>query len=196
MSLPERRRRPDRGGGARRAYRGLRLGAGRLRRRLLRRRRADGRGRTVALLDQSVAFLKSLGLWAGLRAPAAPLRSCGSSTTRGALFPPRPIEFHASEIGLDAFGWNIENDRMAEALAAEIAEFPGVERIATGVAAYEFARRRGPGAARRRARDLGPARDRRRRPGFDGAARRRARSARSSLPADRADGASRPSAAA
>ena len=56
----------------------------------------------------------------------------------GALFPPRPVEFHASEIGLDAFGWNIENDRMAEALRAAIAEVPGVERVATGVAAYDF----------------------------------------------------------
>ena len=33
-----------------------------------------GRGRTVALLDQSVAFLASLGLWRGLRSEAAPLR--------------------------------------------------------------------------------------------------------------------------
>ncbi len=56
----------------------------------------------------------------------------------GALFAPRPVEFHAAEIGLDAFGWNIENDRMAEALRAGIAEVPGVERVAAGVAAYEF----------------------------------------------------------
>jgi 2-octaprenyl-6-methoxyphenol hydroxylase len=56
----------------------------------------------------------------------------------GAFFPPRPVEFHAAEIGLDAFGWNIENDLMAEALAAGIAQIPGVERVAAGVAAYDF----------------------------------------------------------
>jgi 2-octaprenyl-6-methoxyphenol hydroxylase len=98
-----------------------------------------GRGRTVALLDRSVAFLDSLGLWAGARLLAAPLRSLRIIDDTGGLFPPRPVEFHASEIGLDAFGWNIENDRMAEALAAAIARAPGVERVETGVGAYEFA---------------------------------------------------------
>src|SRR5580692_3626364 len=98
-----------------------------------------GRGRTVALLEQSVAFLKSLGLWADLQRRAAPLRSLRLIDDTGGLFPPRPVEFHATEIGLDAFGWNIENDRMAEALAADAAHAPGVERAASGVAAYEFA---------------------------------------------------------
>ena len=81
-----------------------------------------GRGRTVALLSQSVAFLKSLGLWADLEARAAPLRSLRLIDDSGAFFPPRPVEFHAAEIGLDAFGWNIENDLMAEALVAKVAE--------------------------------------------------------------------------
>jgi 2-octaprenyl-6-methoxyphenol hydroxylase len=98
-----------------------------------------GRGRTVALLDPSVAFLDSLGLWAPLKAQAAPLRSLRLIDDTGALFAPRPIEFHAAEIGLDAFGWNIENDKMAEALGAEVARVPGVERVADGVAAYAFA---------------------------------------------------------
>jgi 2-octaprenyl-6-methoxyphenol hydroxylase len=97
-----------------------------------------GRGRTVALLDQSAAFLESLGLWAGLRAQAAPLRSLRLIDDSGTLFPPRPVEFHAAEIGLDAFGWNIENDRMAGALAAAIAQIARVERITAGVAAYDF----------------------------------------------------------
>jgi 2-octaprenyl-6-methoxyphenol hydroxylase len=96
-----------------------------------------GRGRTVALLDQSVAFLDSLGLWATLQSRAAPLRSLRLIDDTGAFFPPRPTEFHAAEIGLDAFGWNIENDLMAEALAASVAEIPGVKRVATGIAAYE-----------------------------------------------------------
>ena len=96
-----------------------------------------GRGRTVALLDQSVAFLDSLGLWATLQSRAAPLRSLRLIDDTGSFFPPRPTEFHAAEIGLDAFGWNIENDLMAEALAASVAEIPGVKRVATGIAAYE-----------------------------------------------------------
>jgi 2-octaprenyl-6-methoxyphenol hydroxylase len=97
-----------------------------------------GRGRTVALLDQSVAFLKSLGLWTGLESQAAPLRGLRLIDDTGTLLPPRPVEFLASEIGLDAFGWNIENDRMAETLGARVAGAAGVERILTGVAAYDF----------------------------------------------------------
>ena len=97
-----------------------------------------GRGRTVALLDQSVAFLASLGLWRGLQSEAAPLRALRLIDDTGGLFPPRPVEFHASEIGLDAFGWNIENDRMAEALAAEIAQAPRVERVAASLKDYAF----------------------------------------------------------
>ena len=97
-----------------------------------------GRGRTVALLDQSVAFLKSLGLWADLEPHAAPLRALRLIDDTGALFPPRPVEFHAAEVDLDAFGWNIENDLMAEALAAKVADIPSVERVATGIKAYDF----------------------------------------------------------
>jgi 2-octaprenyl-6-methoxyphenol hydroxylase len=101
-------------------------------------RERTGRGRTVALLDPSVAFLDSLGVWTRLRAEAAPLKSLRLIDDTGTLFPPRPVEFHAAEIGLDAFGWNIENDRMAETLAAEAACASGLERVTSGVASYDF----------------------------------------------------------
>src|SRR3984957_10496080 len=97
-----------------------------------------GGGRTVALLDQSVAFLNSLGLWASLQSRAAPLRSLRLIDDMGGFFPSRPVQFHAAEIDLDAFGWNIENDLMAEALAAAVAKIRSVERVAAGVAAYDF----------------------------------------------------------
>ena len=155
-----------------------------------------GRGRTVALLDQSVAFLKSLGLWADLEPRAAPLRSLRLIDDTGAFFPPRPVEFHAAEIGLDAFGWNIENDLMAEALAAKVARDRRRRARRDGDRGLRFQRRRRPGAARRRARDRGPACDRRRRPGFEGAPRRGPHSARPSLSANRVDRASRPPTAA
>src|ERR1700730_16948962 len=97
-----------------------------------------GRGRTVALLDQSAAFLDSLGLWASLQSRAAPLRSLRLIDDTGGFFPPRPVDLHRTEIGLDAFGWNIENDLMAEALAAAVAKIRSVERVEAGVVAYEF----------------------------------------------------------
>jgi 2-octaprenyl-6-methoxyphenol hydroxylase len=97
-----------------------------------------GRGRTVALLDRSVAYLESLALWAPLAAKAAPLRALRLIDDTRTLFPPRPVEFHCSEIGLDAFGWNIENDSMADTLSVEIARSSAVERLAVGVTAYDF----------------------------------------------------------
>jgi len=101
-----------------------------------------GRGRTVAMLDRSVAYLESLRLWPAIRTEAAPLRTLRIIDDTGALFPPRPVEFHSAEIGLDAFGWNVENDRMASALVAEITRTPGLERMSPAVAHYDFSSER------------------------------------------------------
>src|SRR5271167_617180 len=87
------------------------------------------RGRTVAMLDRSIAYLESLGLWTAIEPDAAPMRALRMIDDTGALFPPRPVEFHCSEIGLSAFGWNVENDRMSDALAQRAAATTGVERI-------------------------------------------------------------------
>ncbi len=97
------------------------------------------RGRTVAMLDRSVDYLESLGLWAAIEPSAAAMRGLRLIDDTGALFPPRPVEFHCSEVGLESFGWNIENDRLADAHAACAERTPGLERIRTPVASYDFA---------------------------------------------------------
>jgi 2-octaprenyl-6-methoxyphenol hydroxylase len=97
------------------------------------------RGRTVAMLDRSVAYLESLGLWTAIEPSAATMRALRIIDDTGALFPPRPVEFHCSEIGLETFGWNVENDRMADALALRAEGTPGVERVRDAVASYDFA---------------------------------------------------------
>jgi len=99
-------------------------------------------GRTVALLDRSVAYLKSLSLWHAIEPAAAPLRRLGIVDASGGLFPPRPVEFESAEIGLDAFGWNIENDLMADALAANAARTPGLARISSAATDYDFSEER------------------------------------------------------
>jgi 2-octaprenyl-6-methoxyphenol hydroxylase len=98
------------------------------------------RGRTVAMLDRSVAYLEALGLWRAIQVDAAPLRTLRIVDDTGALFPPRPVEFRSTEIGLDAFGWNVENDRLADALAAEAKRTSGVERLGRAVTQYDFSR--------------------------------------------------------
>ena len=97
------------------------------------------RGRTVAMLDRSIAYLNSLGLWSDLEPDAAAMRGLRLIDDTGALFPPRPVEFNCSEIGLETFGWNVENDRMADALARRAEQTPGVERLMAAVASYDFA---------------------------------------------------------
>jgi 2-octaprenyl-6-methoxyphenol hydroxylase len=74
-------------------------------------------GRTVALLDGSVRLLDALGVWKEVMAEAAPLETMRIIDDTGSLFRPPPVSFRASEIGLDAFGWNIENATLVEKLA-------------------------------------------------------------------------------
>lgn len=74
-------------------------------------------GRTVALLNGSVRFLEALGTWPALQSEAAPLETMRIIDDTGSLFRPPPASFRAGEIGLDAFGWNIENVTLVEKLA-------------------------------------------------------------------------------
>jgi 2-octaprenyl-6-methoxyphenol hydroxylase len=76
----------------------------------------EARGRTVALFDGSVRFLAELGVWDGLAAEAAPLRRLRIVDDTGNLFRWPELCFEASEIGLDAFGWNIGAQALSAAL--------------------------------------------------------------------------------
>ncbi|MCB5177389.1 UbiH/UbiF family hydroxylase [Microvirga lenta] len=75
-------------------------------------------GRTVALLNGSIRFLDALGAWPELRREAAPLETMRIVDDTGSLFRPPPVSFTSGEIGLDAFGWNVENATLVERLAA------------------------------------------------------------------------------
>lgn len=74
-------------------------------------------GRTVALLNGSIRFLDAIGAWSNLKNEAAPLETMRIIDDTGSLFRPPPVSFSAAEIGLDAFGWNIENATLVEGLA-------------------------------------------------------------------------------
>ncbi|MDP4005352.1 UbiH/UbiF family hydroxylase [Methylobacterium sp. NEAU K] len=75
-------------------------------------------GRTVALLDGSVRFLEALGAWEAVAPHASPLCTLQIVDDTGSLFRPPPVRFQATEIGLDAFGWNVESARLVESLRA------------------------------------------------------------------------------
>ncbi|AZO77274.1 MULTISPECIES: UbiH/UbiF family hydroxylase [unclassified Bosea (in: a-proteobacteria)] len=78
-------------------------------------------GRTVALLDGSWRLLEALGLTEALDAVAAPLAVMRLVDDTGSLFRQPPVEFKAAELGLPAFGWNVENAALVEAMTAKAA---------------------------------------------------------------------------
>lgn len=77
--------------------------------------------RTTALLAGSVTALATLGVWQACLPNAAPLSKIRiiDDTTR--LIRAPEVTFAASEIGLDAFGYNIENRHLMAALNARAA---------------------------------------------------------------------------
>ncbi len=87
-----------------------------------------GRGRTVALFGRSLALIDDLGLLEALQTLGAPLRALRLVDDTGSLFAPAPVEFRCREIGLDAFGWNIENDTLADILAEAVTTEPTIMR--------------------------------------------------------------------
>jgi len=74
-------------------------------------------GRTVALFEASLRFYKALGVWPHFRGKTAPLARIAMIDATGARFPVPSVSFAASEIGLAAFGENIENNVLVEGLA-------------------------------------------------------------------------------
>ena len=74
--------------------------------------------RTAALLASSVDFLKALGVWQRVAPHAAPLKTIRIVDASQSLFRAPEIAFEARELGLDAFGYNIPNAVLVNALYA------------------------------------------------------------------------------
>ncbi len=97
-------------------------------------------GRTVALLDGSVHLMERLGIWEALAPQAAPLEIMRLIDDTDSLFRAPVVDFKCREIGLDAFGWNIENATLVETLAEAVAAHPEItcfSNMATGIDAEE-----------------------------------------------------------
>src|SRR3984893_2305487 len=86
--------------------------------------------RTTALLASSVTALETLGVWRRCRDDAAPLRVMRIIDDTARLLRAPEVHFAASEIGLDAFGHNIENRYLLAALDARARALPSLAFIA------------------------------------------------------------------
>jgi 2-octaprenyl-6-methoxyphenol hydroxylase len=86
--------------------------------------------RTTALLASSVKALDVLGVWQACVAQAAPLRKLRIVDDTQRLFRAPEVYFDAAEIGLEAFGYNIENRHLVAVLEARVEEIK-LPRITT-----------------------------------------------------------------
>jgi 2-octaprenyl-6-methoxyphenol hydroxylase len=87
--------------------------------------------RTTALMAPSVRALEALGVWPLCRDHAAPLRVMRIADDTGRLWRAPEVRFDAAEIGLEAFGWNIENGHLVTALWERVAATPSLTHVAT-----------------------------------------------------------------
>lgn len=93
--------------------------------------------RTTALLSSSVAALDALGVWRLCAAHAAPLTTIRIIDDTARLLRAPEVSFEASEIGLVAFGHNIENRHLLAALERRAAELDALACIAAAVTEVE-----------------------------------------------------------
>ena len=96
-------------------------------------RAADGR--TTALMDQSIGFLRALGLWDEIAGHAAALETMQIIDGTARLLRAPPVAFRSSEVGLAAFGYNIPNAPFLDVLDTSIAATDNIVRIRNGVTA-------------------------------------------------------------
>ena len=96
---------------------------------LLARRAPYGDNRTTALLGGSVDFLRQLDVWRRCEDKAAALEVMRLVDDTGRLIRAPEVRFSSQEIGLDAFGYNVENRVLMTALEERAAELANLIRL-------------------------------------------------------------------
>jgi 2-octaprenyl-6-methoxyphenol hydroxylase len=93
--------------------------------------------RTTALMAGSVRTLETLDVWSSCLGHAAPLHAIRLVDDTGRLLRGPEILFDAAEIGLDAFGYNIENKHLVAALEARAGVLAHLARFDADAEAVE-----------------------------------------------------------
>jgi 2-octaprenyl-6-methoxyphenol hydroxylase len=96
---------------------------------LIARRAPYGDNRTTALLHASIEILRGLDVWDACRDRAAALRVMRLVDDSGRLIRSPELRFDCHEIDLDAFGYNIENRHLVEALEDQASKCADLVRI-------------------------------------------------------------------
>ena len=96
---------------------------------LIARRAPYADNRTTALLGGSVDFLQRLEVWPSCRDKAAALRMMRLVDDTARLIRAPEVRFSCEEIGLEVFGYNIENRLLVSALEERAAALSGLTRF-------------------------------------------------------------------
>jgi 2-octaprenyl-6-methoxyphenol hydroxylase len=96
---------------------------------LLARRAPYADNRTTALLGASVDLLERLDVWRRLADKAAALKVMRLVDDTGRLIRAPEVRFSSDEIGLEQFGFNVDNRSLSAALEQRAAELPGLTRF-------------------------------------------------------------------
>jgi 2-octaprenyl-6-methoxyphenol hydroxylase len=117
------------GGGPAGLSAAIALAQGGARTALVARRAPYADNRTTALLGASVDFLRQIDVWGRCEDKAAPLETMRLVDDTGRLIRAPEVRFSSGEIGLDVFGYNIENRALIAALEARAAELADLTRL-------------------------------------------------------------------
>ena len=126
------------GGGPAGLAAALALAQAKVRTALIARRIPYGDNRTTALLGSSIDNLRRLGVWAACEQQAAPLRVMRLVDSTDRLIRAPEVRFNSEEIGLAAFGYNIENRLLLTAMEACAENLPNLARIDDDAAVVEI----------------------------------------------------------
>ncbi len=94
-------------------------------------------GRTTALMMPSIGLLRQLAVWQDIADAAAPLRIMRIIDGTSRLMRSPTVTFHASELDLDAFGYNIANAPLLDALSQGLARTDRIDRFDEPVEAID-----------------------------------------------------------
>lgn len=93
--------------------------------------------RTTALMHSSLAILAKIGVWPALSPKTGPLRKLRLVDASGGLIRAPEIVFDSAELGLMAFGHNIENTHLLAVLHETLAGLPNLCVLPSAAAAIE-----------------------------------------------------------
>jgi 2-octaprenyl-6-methoxyphenol hydroxylase len=96
---------------------------------LIARRAPYADNRTTALLGDTVDFLQRLEVWPRCQDQAAALQTMRLVDDTGRLIRAPEVRFSSLEIGLDQFGYNIQNRALMVALEERAAQLPNLARF-------------------------------------------------------------------